>query len=229
MKYSLILLIILCLSCGKEKTVQLPEINSSTIKDVKDVSPAYLFYNEDKKDSVELNRKNLITSTNWLVNIDKRLTLKQVIPSIQLLQEKKRNAKMHKNENAKNYFSCNDTLSKNLGFIDFTDVVYHNDIHRSIVENETIYNNTPLTETTHLLSVLFEANDSISINSAHTTKSEFIEKLKFMDSIQNKIMGIVYLKFNENLSFQEYITYKSLLSQIKLKHATISSDEYIFN
>ncbi len=229
MKYTIILLIMLCFSCGNEKTVELPEINGSKITIVKDVSPAYIFYNESEKDSVELNRKNLIISTNWLVNVDKRLKLRQAIPSIQILQEKKREAKMHKNEAAKNYYTCNDTSIKNLGFIEFTDVIYHNGIDREIVENYTLYDNTPKKETNHLLSVLFQSNDSITINSAQTNKTEFIDKLKRMDSIQDKIMGIVYLKFNENLTFQEYITYKSMLSKIKLKHATISDDEYIFN
>ena len=60
-----------------------------------------------------------------MVNIDKRLTLKQAIPHIKFLQDKKRNAEMHKNENAKNYYTCNDTSIKNLGFIEFTDVDYH--------------------------------------------------------------------------------------------------------
>ncbi len=229
MKFTVILLMIVCFSCGKEKTIQLPEINSSSINDVKDISVAYIFYNEKEKDSVELNRKNLISSTNWVLNVDKRLKLRQAIPSIQMLQEKKRNAKMHKNEAAKNYYSCNDTSIKNLGFIEFTDIIYHNGIDKTIVENYNIYENTPAKETTHLLSILFEANDSITINSAHTTKSEFIEKLKYMDSVQNKIMGIVYLKFNENLTFQDYISYKSMLSKTKLKHAIISKDEYIFN
>ncbi|MGJ8593951.1 MAG: hypothetical protein ACSHXF_15490 [Aquaticitalea sp.] len=229
MKYITILLITLCFSCGNERMVQLPEIDSSKITDVKDVSPAYIFYDESKKDSIEINRKNLIISTNWLVNVDKRLKLKQAIPAIKKLQDKKRDAKMHKNEAAKNYYSCNDTSIKSLGFLDFTEVIYHNGIDKTIIENHTVYKNPTSTETTHVMSILFKANDSITINTAHTDKSEFVQKLKFMDSIQNKMMGVVYLKFNENLSFQDYITYKSMVSKIKLKHATISDDEYIFN
>ena len=31
---------------------------------------------------------------------------------------------MHKNENARNFYTCNDTSIKNLGFIDFTEVYY---------------------------------------------------------------------------------------------------------
>ncbi|MEZ4792750.1 MAG: hypothetical protein R2783_04585 [Gelidibacter sp.] len=229
MRYVFILFIILCFSCGKEKSIRLPEITTSKIHKVLDVSPAYIFYNKSEKDSVELNRKNLIISTNWLVNVDKRLTLRQAIPSILTLQEKKRNAKMHKNENAKNYYSCNDTSIKNLGFIDFTDVIYHNGIDGNIVESPGIYETAPAETSNHVLSIVFKVNDSVAINSVNFTKSEFVNRLKYMDSIQDKMMGIIYLKFDDQLSFQDYITYKSMLSQLKLKHATISNDEYIFN
>jgi len=228
MKYIFPVIILLFLSCGKEKSVQLPEIDQTSIHDVKDVSSAYIFYNEAEKDSVELNRKNLIISTNWLVNVDKRLTLRQAIPSIITLQEKKRNAEMHKNENAKNYYTCNDTSIKNLGFIDFTDITYHDGIDESIVESQGFYETLP-SETNHILSILFKSNDSISINSEAIVKSEFSGRLKYMDSIQNKIMGVIYLKFNQDLTFQDYIDYKSMLSKIKLKHAIISNDEYIFD
>ncbi len=194
-----------------------------------DVSPAYIFYNESEKDSVELNRKNLIITTNWLVNVDKRLTLRQAIPSIQILQNKKRDAQMHKNEAAKNYYSCNDKSIKNLGFIDFTEVIYHNDIDRNIVENHDIYDHPSFEESNYIMSILFKSNDSVSINSSGVKKSEFVQRLKYMDSIQDKMMGMIYLKFDQNLTFQDYITYKSLLAEVKLKNAIISHDEYIFN
>ncbi|MDX1700266.1 MAG: hypothetical protein R3250_06590, partial [Melioribacteraceae bacterium] len=99
MKYVFtILMLLMFFSCGNEKIIQLPEINQPEINEVLDVSPAYIFYNETKPDSVELNRKNLISTTNWLVNVDKRLSLRQVIPPIRYIQNKKRNAQMHKNE-----------------------------------------------------------------------------------------------------------------------------------
>ena len=87
--YYYLLLFSLLISCGQDKTVQLPEIKHADISKINDVSAAYLFYDESKADSVELNRKNLISTTNWLVNVDKRLTLKQIIPHIKFLQDKK--------------------------------------------------------------------------------------------------------------------------------------------
>ena len=226
MRQLVFLLIVISFSCGKEKSIQLPEITHSTIHEVSNVSSAYIFYNENEKDSVELNRNQLVASTTWLLNVDKRLTLRQAIPSIVLMQEEKKNERS--DEKSKNLYSCNDVSNKKLAYQDFSEVVYHNGIDENIVENQGLYD-TEIDETNHILSILFKENDSITINSAHSTKNEFIEKLKYMDSIQDKIMGVVYLKFNENLTFQEYITYKSMLSRLKLKHAIISNDEYIFN
>ena len=84
---TLLVLTIFLGSCSK-KNVLLPETENSNITEIKDVSAAYLFYDETKKDSLEFNRKNLISTTNWLVNIDKRLTLKQILPHLIYLQNK---------------------------------------------------------------------------------------------------------------------------------------------
>lgn len=230
MKKNLILILfIICFSCGKDKVVLLPEIDHSEITEIKDVSPAYLFYDETKKDSVELNRKNLIVSTNWLVNVDKRLTLKQAIPHIKFIQEKKRNSS-HKNEKAKNYFTCNDTSRKNLGFIEFTDVVYTSEGAFSNYENYSkvsdllsLKNQITINFNSSNIARIFNMkSDSIS---KKTFKNELIENLKEIDSSKN----IIYFDFNSNLLFQDYISYKSLINQAKLKKAKISNKESIYN
>src|SRR5690606_30369303 len=195
MKYtSLFIILLFIFSCGKDKVVQLPEIDNATISEVNDISAAYIFYNENEPDSVELNRNNLISTTNWLFNIDKRLTLKQVIPQIKLLQEKRRNAQLHKNESARNYFTCNDTSKKTLGFIDFTDIV-------SIITP----NQEPFVTT---------------IDSNALTDS-----LKKMDTIKSSVI----LNFNKNLSFQDYISYKVMLSTEGFNHLEISHQEFLHN
>ncbi len=89
-RFIFITVLFVFLSCGNENVIQLPEIQNAEITQILDVSPAYIFYDDTKQDSVELNRKNLIISTNWLVNVDKRLRLEQALPSILKLQEKKR-------------------------------------------------------------------------------------------------------------------------------------------
>ncbi|ALJ04532.1 hypothetical protein APS56_04975 [Pseudalgibacter alginicilyticus] len=206
------------MSCENEKIIQLPEITHSDITEIHDVSPAYLFYDKTQIDSIELNRKNLIVTTHWLVNVDKRLTLKQAIPHIKFLQDKKANSS-HKNESAKNYFTCNDLSRKNLGFIEFTNVIYETEGRE--IEAENNYN-----------VVVINLNDiKIStLNSSYykTDITNFANSLRKTIS-KNEENGRISLSFNNKLSFQNYITFKSILLQLDLENNTISNNEFIFN
>lgn len=212
-------------SCGNKKVIQLPEINYSEITEINDVSPAYLFYDETQKDSVELNRKNLISTTNWLVNVDKRLTLKQVIPHIKYLQDKKQNSS-HKNKEAKNYFTCNDTSRKNLGFIEFTDVIYQKQRIVNALTNDNSISNEKLV-------IHFASLENIKINSffekINITHSNISELNRNIISLSNNNNITIKLCFDENITFKDYILFKSALSELTNKAISISKKEFITN
>ena len=212
MKYTCFLLFILVIlsSCNK-KIVLLPEIKNASITEVIDVSPVYMFYDE-VNDSIEINRKNLISTTNWLVNIDKRLTLNQVLPHLKYLQEKRHGHGMHKNESARNYFTCNDTSNKNLGFIEFTDVVYIDDINKNSSGDNP--DNT----------IIDFTKNNIIIND----KSIKIEDLKIYLTGFNKIESDLVLSFNSSLTFQDYIHYKYFILELNLPNVSISNEEFIY-
>ena len=226
MKHILLLFITIgLLSCNNEKVLELPEINHSKISEIDDISAAYLFY-DSEKDSIELNRKNLISTTNWLVNVDKRLSLKLAIPQIKFLQNKKKNAG-HKKEGIKNYFTCNDTSLKNLGFIEFTETIYHEETSLKYLAKLSDVN-----EGKNAISITFDKTNNISIikvdsslTSTKTDKNNLWVDLKKLDLANH----IIYLNFNEDLNFQDYITYKSLLEKGDLKESKISNNEFIFN
>lgn len=220
--YLLISLLFL-FSCGNEKVVQLPEINHSNISEIQDVSAAYLFYDASNQEGYELNRKNLISSTNWLVNVDKRLTLKQVIPQIKFLQNKKQTSS-HKNENAKNYFTCNDISKKTLGFIEFTDVIYEKYGVVNILADQ-ITNNDKNSLVVHITRL-----DDIKINVlfdphiAHTNIHNMMEDILSITKGQNYSLT---LSFNEDLLFQEYIQIKSIATILESKNISISKTEFM--
>jgi len=222
-----LILVVLFTSCNK-KTVLLPETTNQEITEILDVSPVYVFYDESKPDSTEFNRKNIISTTNWLVNIDKRLSLKQLFPHLEYLQTKRNKDGMHKNENAKNYFTCSNSELQNLAFIEFTDVIYNrglsNDyfkkisdipIHKKIQIDITSSND---------VTFLKYNNDEIVIDS--TIKSDFLNGLKDIQNQTNESIEIV-LNFNENITFQDYISYKTLLLELDLDNVTISNYEFI--
>ncbi|WNH07697.1 hypothetical protein [Thalassobellus suaedae] len=223
MRYYLLLFTALFIfSCGKEKVIQLPEISHSDISEINDVSAAYLFYDETKKDSVELNRKNLISTTNWLVNVDKRLTLKQAIPHIQFLQEKKKNSS-HKNKDAKNYYTCNDTSKKKLGFIEFTNVIYRED---ELTPKQNFYD--------QYICITAFSSDSLNLSFTTTKTNTFnmFHKKNLLKGIKSNLINngsaIVYLILDKNLKFQDYISLKAQISNLNTKQIQIDNNEFIY-
>jgi len=234
MRYIYLLIILTCFSCNNERVLYLPEIEKAEVTEVLDVSPAYIFYDETQADSTLLNRKNLIISTNWLVNVDKRLTLKQAIPHIKFMQDKKRNAEMHKNEDAKNYFTCNDTSIGNLGFLEFTDVFYEfsepidTSINLQDLVAEKLKNNQASTST------FLEIPLDITNNNKDKIQQElqsYIELLTLSTSISEDMVINGYaidLYFEGRMSFQDYISVKSKLSKIKSDKIIITNNEFIY-
>ncbi|NRA93570.1 MAG: hypothetical protein HRU26_12975 [Psychroserpens sp.] len=241
MKYiCVIVLSQLILSCSKDKSVLLPEIQNASITEITDISPAYIFYDETQPDSVELNRKNLIGTTNWLFNVDKRLTLEQAMPKIMFLQDKKRNKQMHKNENARNYFTCSDTSIKNLGFIDFTDVIYNDSIPENIY---ALFEKEQGVFTSGVL-INILSQDSISVDVVSPTKplDSTLNELS-TDMIFKKIASkelerelntlrndsiLTILQFNKRLKFQSYIDIKARLSKLNENQFVIYNNEFIY-
>lgn len=223
MRLFLLLTALIFISCGSDKIIELPEIKHSTITQVSDVSPAYLFYDETQPDSLELNRKNLISTTNWLVNVDKRLTLKQAIPQIQFLQNKK-NSSSHKNKKAKNYYTCNNSSIKNLGFIDFTDISYHlkgsdKSESNSLANNET------------MLHVFVSTLQNIQLKTRQdsTQLTTTIDRLVLdLNQLPWQQKTILTLNLSEVLSIQDYITLKDQLTTLNKEGLSINNNEFIY-
>jgi len=217
MRYALLLIILVIFtSCRSDKKIELPEIEEASITEVIDVSPAYLFYNETQPDSIELNRKNLISTTNWLVNVDKRLTLDQAIPKIQFLQEKKRNSS-HKNEKAKNYFTCHDLSKNNLGFIEFTNVVYKLEKYNPLLTNSA-KNSLLLSYKKDHSTMMYDIVDEKIIGRGFFNLNK---------SLLNNYNTII-LSIDKELPFQDYITLKHELIKLNSNDFVIHPYEFIY-
>ncbi|WP_417860139.1 hypothetical protein [Winogradskyella sediminis] len=233
MRYIYLLIFLSLFSCNNERTLLLPEIENADITEVLDVSPAYIFYDESQPDSTLLNRKNLIITTNWLVNVDKRLTLQQAIPHIKFLQDKKRNAEMHKNEDAKNYFTCHDTSIGNLGFLEFTDVVF-----KEKFKIDTVYHkyNMPTEENLKRIGG-FHASSTIPLIFKDGNHFKIGEQNLIIDELKNELdklteinfIGIhLQLYFNKNLSFQDYISIKRKVNSLTSNLISMDFNEFIY-
>jgi len=210
MKYFTLIVLFTVFSCGNKEAVLLPKANTTIVKDVVDLSPIYIFFRTKGKDTLaEVNRKNSIISTNWILNVDKRLPLRLTITEIMKLQQKKREEKAHKNEKAENYYSYADTIGKNLAFIPFTNVYYKLEKPKSGV------------------AVFFTKNNEILVNDIMVKQEELQAYLN--KAPNNKSTQYIFC-FDKNLNFGSYIQDKIFINSLKLPSSefNIKHEEFIF-
>jgi len=209
MKYLSLVIIFLLLSCGNKEDILLPKSNVTVVSDVIDHSAIYIFFRTSGKDTLaEVNRKNSIITTNWILNIDKRLPLKLVIPEVMKLQDKKRKEKAHKNEKAENYYSYADTIGKNMAFILFTKVYY---VIGKPTEGDMI--------------IRFKKENNLAfVNGVEIHKKEIVN---YVDSINQSVKPKMVLLFDKNMSFGEYVQNKILIKELDTFNKEVPQ-EFIF-
>lgn len=203
MKYFTIIFLFILFSCGNKEDILLPKSGVTIVSDVVDHSPIYIFFRTKGKDTlVEVNRKNSITSTNWILNIDKRLPLRLVIPEVMKLQEKKRNS-AHKNELAENYYSYADSIGKNLAFLPFTKVYY-------ILEKPNFG-----------VIVYFGKKNRILVDSIEV-QSEKLES--YLENLPSDKPLKFNFCFDKNMGYGSYILHKIFINNLKIEN----KEEFIF-
>lgn len=204
MKWCTLIFLFILFSCGNKEDILLPKSDVTIVSDVDDHSPIYIFFRTKGKDTLaEVNRKNAIISTNWILNIDKRLPLRLVIPAVMKLQEKKRNEVAHKNELAENYYSYADSIGKNMAFLPFTKVVYK------------------MEKPKFRFVVFFSRKNEIFVDGILGNREELKQLLTGLH--KDKLKKIRF-RFDANLSYGTYIQNEIFIQSLKIRN----SEEFIF-
>lgn len=224
-KIIFVLSLLLFVSCQK-KEIKIPTLAVKGIQEVFDHSQVWIFFENRKNDTIAvINRKNTISSTHWIYNIDKRLPLKTFITTITELQNKHANS-IHSKKGMHDYFSYSDTISKKLSFIAFDLVQFKTDSLLSkfeIKQENTIYKNFNNINLTFNPSYCLINDTKVSFEEFKTTLIEFVE----FTSEGKKTM--LHLNFNENLTYQNYLFYKTMLIALSSPSIQLNQIEYIFN
>lgn len=218
--------VFLFISC-KKQDVQLPKSNKTILKDIQDHSPVYMFFKIKEKDTIiDVNRQNTISTTNWVFNIDKRLSLKLVIPEVMKLQEKKKNSS-HTKEGAINVYSYADSIGKNLAFLPFTNVVYKYDKEFSkfyIVENNKVYMQF------QNFSINFNEENKITVDGNDVERNEFVDFIKdYVPFVSQEKTALLHLNFEVNLTYDQYIQNKIMLQEVLSDSIAFSPIEFIYD
>jgi len=223
-KFLLVLVPFLILSCAK-KEVKIPVLAEKGIQEVLNNSQVWLFFEVRNNDTIaKTNRKNTISTTHWIYNIDKRLSLKAIIPSIIKLQDKHANS-MHSEKGMHDYFSYSDTISKKLSFLEFDGVTFKTDslLSKSFIKkNRTDYINY------NNISLIFNKN-SIWINNVKTEKAKFKSALMEIITLSSKAkQPMLHLNFNKDLLYQDYLFYRTMIHALGSEIILMNQNEFIF-
>lgn len=204
MKKILVLLLAFTLFSCNEKEVLLPEVDTTIVEKVENLSPIYIFFEVNGKDTIaELNRKNAISSTNFIFNIDKRLPLKLVLPEV-IKAVAKKEASAHKDSTSQNYYSYSNIKKKQLAFVPFTKMNYKLEKPKSGIN-------------------IYFSKAIIIIDSV-----EF-EKEKFENYLENLSVEDLYkcnFCFDKNDSYENYIKNLVFIKSLDIKR--IHTEEYIY-
>jgi len=214
----LIIIVFFTVSC-QQKSVKLPALDVSGIQDtIYNNSKIWVFYNLTGNDTIaKLNKNNSVANTHWIFNIDKRLTLKKVIPIIKQLQAKKEKPSMHDNgEISHNYYSYVDTVSNKLSLILFDSIRY---ITQKSINRDSILTLTPFK---HLF-IDYKINE-IYVNNIPVKKDRIND---YITKQLDKVILKIHLNFDKNLSYQNYIHLKALLQNVKGDSIILDNKEYL--
>ena len=228
----LILLLVLFLgltSCRFGDEVLLPQGTYSVKKDMVDYSQLYFFFKTEGKDTLaETNFNNMISTTNWVLSIDKRLPLHKVIPEVVKLQIKKQKKNAHGGKNqTEMFFSYSDSVGKNLAFLPFKSVEFSQKIYHS-------YNYIKKYPDFHTgfenVSIDILKGNRVLVNDVLVTDANqwlFIQDyLSFLS--ENKTV-LVYLNFDERLSFDDYMKFKLGIRALVNDHILLAPNEFIYD
>lgn len=198
-----VFLVLMLVSCSN-KEVLLPQVDRTIVVTVEDHSPIYMFFETKEKDTlVDLNRKNSISSTNWIFNIDKRLPLKLVIPEVIKMQAKK-SGSMHNNAESQNYFSYSDSIQKKLAFVPFTKVVYKLEKPKSGIN-------------------IYFSKNRILVDSVEV-KRDSLET--YLNKLPENLYHNINFCFDKNDSYGNYIKNVVFIKNIEIE--LIKPEEFIF-
>ncbi|MFN3755590.1 MAG: hypothetical protein ACK4RM_01415 [Flavobacterium sp.] len=230
MKYNsfvpLIIGLITMVSCQRE--LQLSHGDYTVLGEMTDHTPVYLFFEDKNGDTlIELNRKNTVSTTNWIYHVDKRLPLHLVIPKIINLQQMREDNQMHKNEEAGNFYSYSDSTNQSLAFFPFKELKYTFNTYHS-VKYATEF--PEYHQHYRLYALTFLPGGEVVVNG---TKVPFTELESFLsDFLAFEADGqrvMLYLNFHQGLTFDVYL--KGVLLAIKLQQPglEVSKTHFVFD
>ena len=205
---------LLLLGCQK-KQVQLPLLNIQGMSEIQNHSSIWIFMETKNGESIaKLNKNNKILNTHWIFNIDKRLTMDQVVPLLIEMQKAKNKDSMHKKEGMKSYFSYADLSDDKISLTPFLQTNYI-----TVLETDV----DDLIESCEIILEIW--GDQVKINNDVLALDSLLSVLENDDACKQEESLQIELRYDAQTSYQDYLRVKTFLMYNEI---SCSSDEYVY-
>jgi len=224
--FSLVFFLYLFNACQVEQ-VELAQLDQSENLEIKDYSPVYLYFRTIEIDTlVEVNEKDTISSTYWVFHVDKRFLLKQVVDEINKLQNIKEKTR-NQPEASKTFYCFMNSKIKGLSYLDFTPIKYS---YPNYFSTKYIKENPDYHSHFDNFTIHFKSNNQITINGFDMPILEMESYIKESLVLSNSTKkAIVYLNFNNNLSFENYLFFWQKIKRFDANLIELSPVHFVYD
>lgn len=215
-KYIYVVLFVFFLTSCSKKSVELPLIPVSGTTNIFNYSEIWVFYKLDKQEvKANANLNNVISSTHWIINIDKKLPMQEIVPILETIKEKRAKKSPHSVENMNNYLSYSNTKDKNISLINIDSTQY---LILGAKEYEELIN--------HYKS---DINIELSENSFTLNQTEYPLDA-FNEELLKPLKNVpIHFFYKGDVAYQTYLEKKVMLYQYVSQKNLIDSTEYLLN
>lgn len=231
MKFShLVVFTIFFVSC-QNRDVKLPINDNTGLHEVWDNSRVYVIFEEKNGDTLaQVKLGQIISTSHWLVAVDRRFKLKHVVSPLQIILKKRHKKTVHSKEGMHAYFTFLDSIQNKISFVDFDSIQIMPSYYTSktyfkkYTKADDGFNRFHLQINSHQITL----NDSIDLSQ--------LNKKELYDSIQGYIVQQIneknnrlYLNFDDNIFFDRFLNYYTFFKNSSFLKTTISKKIFIFN
>jgi hypothetical protein len=224
------LLSVFFLSCQNSE-VKVPVNDNPGLNEIWDNSRVYVLMNEeDGEQNPELKMGQVITTTHWLVAVDKRLMMKKLLKPIEKILKKRHKKSIHSKEGTHAYFAYLDSVNKKMAFIDFDSIQIMSEIYTSKKYFEKYSKADTDMQKFHITimkdDIVF--NDSIHFDNS-MSKQQLTDSLwKIIAKQTNEKQNRLYLNFDENMNFDRFLNYYTYFKNNPMPKGKLSNKIFIF-
>jgi len=172
----------------------------------------------------------VMTTTQWLVAVDRRLSMKKLVQPIEKILQRRHKKSIHSVEGTHAYFTYLDSVSKKISFIDFDSISLMPNYFNSVKYFVKYYKDDEKFKKFHLTVQKNKLilNDSITFDNTLSKQAINDSIWKVIGKITDESPNKLYLNFDENIKFDRFLNYYTYFKNNPIPRGRISNKLFIF-